>query len=252
MYSVTAPDGTAIGYEREGTGPPLVLLHGTPGRRETWARLRPHLADDYTLVVPDRRGRGASGDTPDHSLDSEIGDVRALCSAIEGDPLLVGHSYGGLVALAAAARTDLGLDRLVLYEPALLVGPHREGADLAARLRERLAEGDRRGVVAEFFRTTAGESAVEALPIEDHTPLAETIVRECRAIERYRLGDPDIPVPTLLLTGETSPDQFGDAVRALDERLGNARLRELSDVGHSGIWWSPEPVAEAVRSFCQA
>ncbi|WP_345779400.1 alpha/beta fold hydrolase [Natrinema sp. SYSU A 869] len=51
-----------MAYEQEGSGPPLILLHGGSGTRRTWDTLRPHLTDDFTLIVPDRRGRGESGD----------------------------------------------------------------------------------------------------------------------------------------------------------------------------------------------
>ncbi|TYT61931.1 alpha/beta fold hydrolase [Natrialba swarupiae] len=109
MQTVTSADRTEIAYERHGNGPPLILLHGGSGTRRSWETLRPALADDFTLVVPDRRGRGDSSDGETYGLEREVADLEALVEAVDGDPTVFGHSFGGLVALAGAS--DLTLDR---------------------------------------------------------------------------------------------------------------------------------------------
>lgn len=76
--------------------------------------------------MPDRRGRGATGDTENDALDREIEDVEAVVDAVDAD-WLFGHSFGGLVALEAAPELDL--EKLVCFEPSILVDEHREGAD---------------------------------------------------------------------------------------------------------------------------
>jgi pimeloyl-ACP methyl ester carboxylesterase len=248
MQTVTSADGTDIAYEREGDGPPLVLVHGGSATRHSWDPLRPHLADDFALFVLDRRGRGASGDADDYGLDREVADVRAVLESIDGDPILFGHSFGGLVALEVARETPV--ERLVLYEPALLTGDHRQGADLAARMADRLETGNRRDAVELFFREAAGVESVEQIPISRAVGLTETIVRENRAVERYRLGD-DLAVsaPTLLFTGEHGPEHLRDGVQALHEELPDSRLVELAEAGHVGIASAPERVTEESRAF---
>lgn len=250
MHTVTSADGTAIGHETEGSGPPLILLHGGSGTREAWDALRPHLADDFQLIVPDRRGRGASGDADAYDLDREVADLRALAGAVDGDPLVFGHSFGGLVALATAE--SLPLAGLVLYEPALLVGEHRDD-DLAARMRERLDAGERREAMKLFYREGADVPEPERLPFwpdEVNFGLVETVIRENEAVEGYELPDePDLDVPTLLLTGERGPDHLRDAVFALAERLPESDLVEFDGVGHVAPQSAPERVADAVRSF---
>lgn len=251
METVTSADETTIAYEREGRGTALVLVHGGSGTRRSWDALRPHLTDDFTVVVPDRRGRGDSGDADAYALEREAADVRAVVDAVDGDPTLFGHSFGGLVALEAAREASL--DGLVLYEPAILTGDHRTDADLAARMGARLEDGDRRGAMALFFREAGGVADPQSLPFwpdEVNFHLAETVVRENRAIESYRLAD-DLPhdVPTLLLTGEYGPEHLRDATREVYGALEDSRLVELEGVGHDGISSAPERVANEVREF---
>lgn len=250
MQTVTATDGTSIAYEQRGDGPPLVLLHGSSTTRHAWDGIIPHLAEDFTLVVPDRRGRGDSGDGDDYDLAHEIADLRAVLDAIDGDPTVFGHSFGGLVALAAA--TETAIDRLVLYEPAVLVGEHRDD-DLAARMQGRLDSGEREAAMKLFFRDAGGVPAPERLPIwpeEVNFDLVETVIRENEAVEAYDLpAAPDVDCPTLLLTGERGPEHLREAVRTLSDRLPRSRLIEFDGMGHVGTQAAPERVADAVRSF---
>ncbi|MUV50689.1 alpha/beta fold hydrolase [Haloarcula sp. CBA1122] len=230
METLTSPDGTAIAYDRPGDGQPVVLVHGTTGTSAVWDRFRSQLPDGYTPVAVDRRGRGESGDADDHSLAREVDDVVALIDSLPGDPVLFGHSFGGLCALEAARETDIA--QLILYEPAILVGDHRDGAPLAPRLRGHLDAGDREAVIEAFFRETSTSGDPSQWPTAERAPLAETV-----------------DAPTLLLAGSESPAYLRDGIRAIDDAMSAATFVELSDVGHVGVWRAPEKVGAAVRSF---
>jgi pimeloyl-ACP methyl ester carboxylesterase len=250
MESVTAFDGTEIVYEQHGDGQPLILLHGGSGDRTHWRPLLAHLRDSFTVITPDRRGRGGSGDGTEYSLDHEVADLAALVEAVDGDPVVFGHSFGGLVTLAGLS--ELPIERAVLYEPALLVGDHR-GGDLADRMQAMIDDGDRRGAMAMFIEEAGGVPDVEVLPWwpeEANVHRVDTVVQENRAIENYRLEDVgEIDVPTLLLTGERGPDHLRDAVFALDEHLTDSHVVELDGLGHMATETAPETVAKRVREF---
>ncbi len=106
--SVTSDDGTVIGVERFGTGPALVVVHGSTADRSRWAPVRDALGESYTVYAMDRRGRGSSLDeAADYALDREVEDVRAVLDLVGGPAYYLGHSYGALVGiqvLASGAR----------------------------------------------------------------------------------------------------------------------------------------------------
>lgn len=250
--SVTSVDGTRIAYKKYGEGPPLVLLHGSSGTHRSWDAIVPYLSDDFTLIVPDRRGRANSGDADAHNLNREVADLRAVLDEINGDATVFGHSFGGLVTLAATQ--EITFNRLVLYEPAVLVDEFR-GDDLAARMQRRLDAGARQEAMSLFFRDAGGVPAPEQLPFwpeEVHFELVETVIRENEAVESYELpANPEIYCPMLLLTGERGPEHLRAGVQTLADRVPQSQLVEFEGVGHVATQSAPEQVADAVRSFCQ-
>ncbi len=249
MQTVNSADGTPIAYEQHGDGPSIVLVHGGSVTQRAWAPLLPHLDDTYTLIVPDRRGRGASGDADSYTLAREVADVQALVATVDTPVTLFGHSYGGLIALAAAQ--DLTVDRLILYEPSILVDEyHRE---LATRMQTQLAAGDRETAMKLFYQDGVGLADPETLPFWPDAiqfELAETVLREAAVVEQYTLPEQlAITAPTLLITGDQTAAHLRAAVTTLHERLPQAQLVVLEDAGHMAITAATAQVADAVRSF---
>ena len=100
--------------EQWGHGPPVVLVHGSvTGGRLTWSGQRP-LAERFGLVVMDRPGYGAS--PPAGPEDFEV-DAGLVAEVLGEGAHLVGHSYGGVVALLAAARRPEAVWSLTVIEP---------------------------------------------------------------------------------------------------------------------------------------
>lgn len=94
METVTSADGTKIAFERTGSGPPLVLVHGATRDHRVWelSDVRPSLAEDTTVYAVDRRGRGGSGDTKEYELEREFEDMAAVVESIDEPATLLGHS----------------------------------------------------------------------------------------------------------------------------------------------------------------
>jgi pimeloyl-ACP methyl ester carboxylesterase len=138
--SVESRDGTRIGYLKAGRGPAVVLLHGSMETARSHTLLAQELADDFTVYLPDRRGRGLSGPhRADHGMDTEIDDLAAVVDE-SGAERVFGVSAGGLVALEAARRLP-AIRRAAVYEPALVMDGTRHTAWLT-RFEQEMARGD--------------------------------------------------------------------------------------------------------------
>src|SRR3712207_493811 len=159
MERIASPTGATVSYDKRGSGPPLVLVHGGFSDHETnWAFVMPLLTPRFTVHVVARRGRGETDATEGHGIEDEGRDVAALVEAIGAPVFLLGHSYGAQVALAVSARVPDRVRKLVLYEPPW---PGILGEGALARL-ERLAEGgDWEGFAAAFFRDVLAVPAGE-------------------------------------------------------------------------------------------
>src|ERR1700716_4154672 len=180
--SVVSVDGTTIGFESLGAGPPLVLVHGGTADRTRWAPVRERLAERYTVHVVDRRVRGLSmAEADQYDIRHEGEDIAAVAAAVGPDVYLFGHSYGALCSLEAALLTD-AIGRLALSEPPLETPGHDviEPAVLAQLKtitdRELLLEG--------FFRAAlrlpqAAVDAMKGTPVwQARLAAVHTILRE--------------------------------------------------------------------------
>jgi pimeloyl-ACP methyl ester carboxylesterase len=87
-----------------GDGTSAVLLHGLGAPQRSWDRVAPLLAPHLRVVTYDQRGHGASAAAADYSLDAFLADLQAVLDGLALEqPLLVGHSFGGLLAVEHAA-----------------------------------------------------------------------------------------------------------------------------------------------------
>lgn len=137
--SVESRDGTPIGYWKTGQGPAVVVLHGSMESARSHTLLAQALADDFTVYLPDRRGRGLSGPhRADHSVQTEVEDLDAVLRT-SGAGLAFGVSASGAIVLEAAR--SLPLSKVAVYEPALVAdgGPH---AAWLARFDREVAQGN--------------------------------------------------------------------------------------------------------------
>lgn len=189
---VRSRDGTEVAYWTAGQGPPLVLVHGTPADHTRWRPLLPYLEPHFTVHALDRRGRGASGDSPHYALEREFEDAAAVIDAVaeaHGSPVDVyGHSHGGIVAFGAATLSS-NIHRLVLYEGWPVPDPNVFAlpAGLVASMDTLLATGDRDGVVELLFRELENLSDEDIATFKaapswpGRLAAAHTITREIRA-----------------------------------------------------------------------
>lgn len=114
--AVFDPDGYALAYDDHGVGPPVVFIHGLMSSRLTWSGISDRLAPECRVIAVDLPGHGRSGEPAgDYSLGAHAAAVRDLVVDLGLGPVtLVGHSYGGGVALQFAYLFPGSVARLVL------------------------------------------------------------------------------------------------------------------------------------------
>jgi pimeloyl-ACP methyl ester carboxylesterase len=222
-----------------GQGPAMLFLHGLTDSGSGWPSAERHWGPSYSLVIPDQRGHGTSPRFTEDQLAAHPGEVMVedAITILEqlGEPaVVVGHSLGGAVALAAAVRRPDLVRALVLEDPAPL-GPDDEqrdpgrGADILAGIDDSLqARSDE-----ELVRIRR-----EAHPDWPEDELLVTGVAEQQMDLRYLAhGDfkptptwPEffaaVSVPTLVLSGDDMGEVvMTDEVERAINRIGNAHVR---------------------------
>jgi pimeloyl-ACP methyl ester carboxylesterase len=261
MEQIVSRDGTAIGYRRSGAGPPLLLVHGTTADHRRWSDVSPHFEAHFTVHAMDRRGRGASGDSPEYHLMREAEDVAAVVEAAwerAGEPVaILAHSYGAVCSLEAALLTDR-ISRLILYEPPIPIGPSIYPPGTPDRMQALVLRGEWEAALETFMREVVRmpEHDLEAyrrLPMWNiRILLAPTIPREL-VVERYLLFKAEkyagLQIPVLLLLGSDSPPLFRQAIEALDAALPNSAVVILPGQQHTAMDTAPELFVREALQF---
>lgn len=268
---VVEANGVEAYYEAYGEGPPVVCLHGAGMDGRLWTEQARPLADEYRLVVPDLRGHGRTGGTPQesYSVDLFADDVRALVDALDlGAPAMVGHSMGafvalvyadrhadacaGLVTLGGEAPEPLSLgERVESYRPALVeaLAPAL-GRERVKRLLRRVDEWryDERG--------RGDPEAIERVHERHGDEAPEPSEAERRKLDAALAAYYDVSVdyaavaaPSLHLYGEYEIPRVRRHARYVADRIPGGEAREIPDAGHVSMVDNPGFVVDALRGF---
>ncbi|MBX0297281.1 alpha/beta fold hydrolase [Haloarcula nitratireducens] len=255
-------------YERRGSGPPVVFVHGAILDHSQWDPQVEALGDEYTTIAYDVRGHGRTGGSPRgrYSIDLFADDLDALLTALDLEsPVICGLSTGGCIAQVHAARHPDRVAGLVLadtFTPELLsrsewlqrslllratVPPVRllgyERVEklmvwLVERLHGRDVGGDYENV--ERLRETGPKMTTDEFA---------KVVRAVAAFHRTEVDLRSITVPALVLYGEyESPPMHRQAAR-LGVELPNASVRDVPGGGHASNLDNPAFFTAAVRKF---
>ena len=237
---VTSKDGTVIAYQRTGSGPPLILVEAAGHYRafSSFTGLVGLLADRFTVVHDDRRGRGDSTDTVPYAVSREVEDLAALIEQAGGSAFLYGFSSGGLLALQAVAA-GLAIPRLALLEPPIEPDEDRTAQQtFTAGLVSVLSTGDRAAAV-DYYLTGIGVPEEITAGMRD-TPswaamaaAAPTLAYDCLISEAISFELlTTITVPTLILDSEGSGDDLQGMAATVARAMPNVTQRSLAGEWH--------------------
>jgi pimeloyl-ACP methyl ester carboxylesterase len=162
IHAVVSQDGTKISYLTLGSGPAIIVIPGALSLAADYAAFGRALAERFTVHIIERRGRGQSGPQgADYSIRKECEDVLALQHQT-GASALVGHSFGGFVALEVA-RNNPVFTKIAVYEPGVSI----EGSipiGWMPRFQQKLAEQKDFDAFVEFVRGMNPESSGKTPP----------------------------------------------------------------------------------------
>ncbi|WP_415920232.1 alpha/beta fold hydrolase [Tateyamaria sp. SN6-1] len=258
-----APDGDRLAQRRT-----LLVLHGGPGYDHL--TLRPYFdrfADQYQVVYVDHRGCGRTHAPRDTwRLDQWADDIDAFCTALRIErPIVLGQSFGGMVAMHYAARHPQGPERLVLSSTAA-----RFLLDETVAFATRLGGAHAGQVARDFFSTPTVDGyktyAEVVLPLYNRNPGAPDASFRDWAIERpevsahffahemmgmdLRPGLAAITCPTLVLGGAEDPVTPPQCSTDIADAIGgNATLTIVPDAGHGVFRDDPDGAEDMLRAF---
>lgn len=233
----------------------VVLVHGSMDRSAGLLKLSRRLDDRFRVVRYDRRGYGRS--TPHDGpfeMPDQVDDLRQVI--LEAEPercVVIGHSYGGNVALSLADHHPDLVDAVVTYESPLSWLPWWGGSAGSSAME---ARDDPAAAAERFMRSLIGDERWERLPsgtraarrAEGAAMLGE--LADLRATPPWR---PDrVTVPVLVLFGEHGRPHHRRGAEHLADMLPDARLEMVPEAKHFGPNTHPDDVAERVLRFIDA
>ena len=249
--------GVEVAYDRAGSGPPLVLVHGAAGDAREWRAQMAGLSEDFTVIAWDEPGAGRSSDVPaDFGLTGYATALAALVETLGAPAHVCGLSWGGTVALELYRRWPQAVATLVLAD----TYAGWKGSLPEDEVRARVAGAERMlaGPAETFHPTFAGLFAGE--PPADVIELLDAVAADVRreslraalaAMAEADLRDvlPSIAVPTLLLWGELDVRSPLRVAREFARAIPQAKLVVIPGAGHMSNLERPEEFNAAIRAF---
>lgn len=222
-------------YEQQGSGPPIVFIHGSYATTSTWKKMIGRLAANHhciSIKLPGHCGTPDPEDFANPTINTELDILEQIITAVTDQPIhLVGHSFGGVIALSLALKGSVALSQMTLFEP------------VAAWVLDKVQDEKASAVVQEFLATYfhdvaikkpyvcgqvidfwGGHGAFDSLPtfIKDSMePLVENNIRHWNlnaAIDSTVNDLQNLLIPTRLVCGT----QSNPTAHAISDHLNNA------------------------------
>jgi pimeloyl-ACP methyl ester carboxylesterase len=273
-------DGRTLAYRREGSGPILVCHPGGPGFSSRYFADLAGLGESFTLALLNPRGSEGSDRAPEpggYTTEDYVADLDEFREHLGLDRmLLLGHSHGGVVAQAYAARRPDRVERVVLastlarfdaeHEAEMQAGIEAKSGEawfedaLAALRAEQAGEWGSDEELAElalrefpfYFATYGDRERAYLRTLDGEVPCGEALKLFNNEVFttldlRPELGE--IEAPALVITGEDDFICGPVSAREIAAGIAGARLELLADCGHFVFVEQPERFAGAVASF---
>jgi pimeloyl-ACP methyl ester carboxylesterase len=260
----TLPVGRlAIRYRDAGAGEPVILVHCSSASHREWTGLIAAIDSTHRVLAPDLVGYGKSdpwpaGDPFDAQADVNI--LLGLANLVDAPVHLVGHSYGGAIALEAARLLGPRVKSLVLIEPVAFhllrladrAAEWAEVRDIGAAIQRGVAEGNPRKAASVYMSYWVGRPRWWLMSRKARANVVRTIGKV--ASEFGLIGRLETPMsayaaidaPATLLVGERTRSSARAVIDVLADLLPNARMAELGGAGHMSPLTHPKLVNDLI------
>lgn len=248
---ITDEPGAELFCREQGEGPPVILLHGSVSSGRQWASLAAHLEKRFRVFSPDLPGYGLARENPVSTAEGLKEHVRAVLDVAEaaGEPVhLVGHSFGGAVALSIAAARPHAIASLSIIEPAafhLLRDGDIAEKRLFARIRSVadtvaacVAADDPQTALARFIDFWHGKGAWDTTLLDDRQRMiggVNSILSDFKGLfgETWSIDAcKDFHFPVLSIMGVDSVDVTQRLSEMIAEAAPRGQLHMVFDAGH--------------------
>jgi pimeloyl-ACP methyl ester carboxylesterase len=253
----------SIHYIKQGTGKPVILVHGFGGSTYTWRKLIPLLADTYSVYALDLLGFGLSGKPPDGNYDLQSqGElvVKFIETLKIPSPTLVGHSMGGVVIGYAALRAPQQIDSLIMVS----AGFYGQGAPsflkylffpldkiMAKQFYTKNVRG--KSMLRSFYnKEFVTDELVDAYLLPTQTPNAiDALASMMRtvSVQTYNGIAEKLPQPTLIVWGDKDLSNLPADAGRLKREIKDSRLVFVEECGHYVQEEKPKELAKAIKDF---
>lgn len=238
-----------------GERPPLILLHGLITSGACWSDIAIKLASDFDVIMPDSRGHGSSGapESPIYRYEDLADDVIYLIENLRlSQPILVGHSMGGMTAALVAANKPGLIGKLILVDPTFLSLKQQEEvfqSDLVAQHREML----------ELSFDELQSKAIARSPNRSKEMIGRLVHARLQmkeeAFDILRPPNPafedlvqDIRSESLLVTGDRGivSEEQAQKLQSLNSRF---QYQVIQGASHAFFYDCPELLVNSIRKF---
>lgn len=275
--SVTSKDGTKIGYRQMGNGPAIILLHGGINASQHLMKLGTLLSDEFTVYIPDRRGRGMSGPIgDDYNIGKEDEDLDALLKKTAAH-YVFGTADGALFALHASISNP-AIQKIAAYEPLIFFDQPEleEFKSMIEHYNNHIAEGNMAAAMESLTKDSGKYMVINISPdfllvpifklalkldswkvkgddvtLQELLPTLQNELEVVQQTEGSLENYKNVSAEVLLLRGSETEPLLRDTQNTLNKVLPHSNLIELQGLDHGSAqdYGNPEPIAQELKRF---